>query len=94
MALREAEWGGKAYNANLVCLYLLRICSQDTRVFVFDPARSDKGHEKEVLFASGTRLIFRAERVVRTNYTVHQVTHDLRTKSKPVTFSICEVDVY
>lgn len=93
VALREAEWRGKAYDAGLVCLYLLRVCSSDSKVFVFDPAASDKGNEKEVLFASGATLILRSASILRTDYKV-QRWKDMRTESKPVNFTLCEVDVY
>ncbi|MFP3433577.1 hypothetical protein SB781_27735 [Paraburkholderia sp. SIMBA_061] len=94
VALRQAEWRGKAYDADLVCLYLLHVIAPDTEAFVFDPNASDKGHEKEVLFASGTTLNLRAETAVRNDYIVHRL-KDMRMEmeSKPVTFYVCEVDV-
>lgn len=93
VALREAEWRGKAYDAGLVCLYLLRVCSPDSKVYVFDPAAADKGNEKEVLFASGATLILRSASILRTDYKV-QRWKDMRTESKQVNFALCEVEVH
>jgi hypothetical protein len=92
VALREAEWRGKAYEAGLVCIYLLRVRSSDHKVFVFDPDASDKGNEKEVLLTAGTKLNLRSARVLRNDYTV-QRWKDMRTESKSVPFYLCEVDV-
>lgn len=93
VALREAEWRGKAYDAGLICLYLLHVRSSDHKVFVFDPDASDKGNEKEVLFAAGTRLHLRSTRVLRDNYTVKRWAN-MRTESKSVPFHLCEIDVF
>ncbi|WP_155648081.1 hypothetical protein [Burkholderia cepacia] len=93
VALRSAEWSGKAYEADQVNLYLLRVVSPNTKVFVFDPNGFDKGHEKEVLFASGTKLILRSRYAVREDYQV-SIMKDWRTESKIVKAYLCEVDVY
>jgi hypothetical protein len=93
VALREAEWGGKAFEAGRVCLYLLRICSANAEAFVFDPKASNKGNEKEVLLASEARLVLRSARVVRDDYRVHRP-EGMRTEAKTVPFYICEIDVF
>lgn len=93
VALREAEWRGKAFEAGRVCLYLLHVRASDHKAFVFDPGASDKGSEKEVLFATGTRLNLRSTKLLRNDYAV-QRWKDMRTESKPVPFHLCEVDVF
>lgn len=92
VALRQAEWCGKAFEANVVCLYVLRVCSSTSKVYVFDPQASEKGHEKEVLFGTGATLTLRSARNVRSDYTVHRA-KDYRTESKPVRFIVFEVDI-
>jgi hypothetical protein len=92
VALREAEWRGKAYDAGMVCLYLLRICSSDNKAFVFNPHASDKGSEKEVLFAAGMKLNLRSKKILRNDYTV-QRWKDMQTQSKSVPLYLCEIDV-
>ncbi|KUZ86277.1 hypothetical protein WI40_31785 [Burkholderia ubonensis] len=95
VALREADWDGKAYEANCICIYVLRIASPHARVFVFDPKASEKGNEKEVLFASGVRLIQRSELEVRNDFLVYRVAGDgMQFSSKPVSCYVREVDVY
>jgi len=93
VALREAEWSGKAYESGRICLYLLRICFANTEAFVFNPKASDKGNEKEVLLASGTRLSLRSARIVRDDYRVHRAV-GMHTEAKTAPFYICEVDVF
>lgn len=93
VALREAEWRGKAYEAGRICLYVLRVRSPDHKAFVFNPNASDKGNEKEVLFAAGTTLHLRSAKRLRSDYTV-QRWKDMRTDAKPVPFDLCDVDVF
>lgn len=93
VALRSAEWRGKAYVAGQVDLNLLRVNSSETKAFIFDPNGSEKGHEKEVLFASGTTLILRSRQALRSDYTVCRATNHLRTEEKVVTVYLCEVDL-
>jgi hypothetical protein len=94
VALRSAEWRGKAYEAGQVCLYLLRVISQDTKAFVFDPDASDKGNEKEVLLASGARLIQRQKNEVRRGYNVSRFNTDkMDSESRLVPVYLCVVDV-
>lgn len=93
VALRSAEWRGKAYEADEVNLYLLRVVSPNTKVFVFDPNGFDKGHEKEVLFASGITLILRSRSTVRDDYEVRRA-HGYQMESKIVTAYLCEVEIY
>lgn len=95
VALRSAEWMGKAYNAGQVDLYLLRVASPNTKAFVFDPqGLSEKRHEKEVLFSSGTTLILRSRREVRGNYEVWRMTENFHLSSKKVPIYLCEVDLF
>lgn len=94
VALRSAEWAGKAYNADQVNIYLLRVVSPNTKVFVFDPRGSEKGNEKEVLFASGTTLVLRSRRALRDDYEVSRSIVHFRTEEKTVAAYLCEVDVY
>jgi hypothetical protein len=55
VALRNAEWGGKAYDAGRVDLMVVRVADPKTQAYAY---RQDSahGHEKEVVFASGAQL--------------------------------------
>lgn len=57
VALRNAEWFGKAYDRNRIDLVVLKAVSPSTNAYFY---RLDKehGNEKEVLFASGVKLRF------------------------------------
>ncbi len=55
IALRNAEWIGKAYAANRVDLMIVRVTNPQTNAYVYS-TEGEKGHEKEVVFASGARL--------------------------------------
>lgn len=92
VALREAEYETKAYNAGEVCLYLLSVCSTNTQAFVFNPNSSKKGHEKEVLFASGVTLIQRSKELIRNDYTVRRYI-GMNELKKQVNFYLCKVDL-
>lgn len=59
VALRNAEWAGKAYDAGEVNLIVLRTVNSQTKVFCFRINGTNKGHELEILFAAGAKITFR-----------------------------------
>lgn len=72
VALRNAEWCGKAYDNERIDIMVLRVLSPRTNVYVFKQKGTDKGHEKEVVFASGAKL---------TKVKEHYITHRTAYKS-------------
>lgn len=56
VALRNAEFGGKAYDAGAIHLFVLRATDPTTKTFVFRRSGTKHGHENEVLFAAGAKL--------------------------------------
>jgi hypothetical protein len=56
VALREAEFNGKAYDAGQIHLLVLRIAHPSAKAFVFQRTDTNLGHENEVLFPSSVHL--------------------------------------
>jgi len=55
VALRNAEWKGKAYDAGRLELMVVRVVRPTTRAYIYGREGSH-GYEKEVVFAAGARL--------------------------------------
>jgi len=89
VALRNAEWRGKAYDAGKIELFVLRAVNPQTNVFAFRRKGTKMGNEKEVLFASGAKLILQKCSLVRKNYPVKKCNHP----AKCVPIYVIEVDV-
>lgn len=68
VALRNVEWGAKAYDAGRIDLFVLRIASSTNKVFVFKRRGTSLGHESEVLITSGARLTLVNQTLVRSEY--------------------------
>lgn len=73
VALRNAEWGGKAYDAGVIDLLVLKVTQPYTRVFSYKIKGTDKGNEKEVLFSSGAKLKLIRSETIRCDYKVCKV---------------------
>lgn len=73
VALRNAEWGGKAYDAGVIDLLVLKVVHPYTRIFSYKIKGTDKGHEKEVLFSSGARLKLISSETIMYDYKVCKV---------------------
>lgn len=56
VALRNAEFNDKAFNAGAIDLLVLKAVSPTTRVFSYDINDPNYGHEKEVLFSKGAKM--------------------------------------
>jgi hypothetical protein len=89
VALRNAEWRGKAYDAGQIDLFVLRAVTPQTNVFSFPRKGTKMGNEKEVLFASGAKLILRKRSLVRDDYVVTKYRH----QNKCIPIYVIEVDV-
>jgi hypothetical protein len=88
-ALRNAEWQGKAYDANRIDLFVLCAVEPKTNIFAFPRKGTRMGNEKEVLFASGANLILRNRILIRNDYTVGK--YGFPDKKVPI--YVIEVDV-
>lgn len=73
VALRNAEWGGKAYDAGVIDLLVLKVTQPYTRVFSYKIKGTDKGNEKEVLFSSDAKLKLISSETIRCDYKVCKV---------------------
>lgn len=71
IALRNAEHSLKAFNNNRIDLFILKTVNSKTNCFAFRKNGTNKGHEKEVLFAKNAKLVLTNQFIVRHDYTVY-----------------------
>lgn len=94
VALRNAEWAGKAYDAGVIDLLVLQVTNPVTRVFSYKIKGTNKGHEKEVLFSSGAKLKLIHSEVVRSDYRVCKViSGSARCDEKDVLINVKLVEI-
>ncbi|WP_186192804.1 hypothetical protein ACN262_28675 [Burkholderia gladioli] len=91
IALRSAEWRGKAYDANRVELMVIRVTQPRTKAYLFGP-ESELKHEKEAVFASGAHLKRLRENFIM-DLKVYKVTNGLNTVEKAVPAFVTEVEL-
>lgn len=91
IALRSAEWRGKAYDANRVELMVIRVTRPQTKGYLFGPD-GDLKHEKEIVFASGAHLKRLNEYFIE-DITVYKVTDGLQEVKKVVPAFVTEVEL-
>jgi hypothetical protein len=89
VALRNAEWRAKAYDAGEIDLFVLRVHKPKIRVFAYKRKGTSMGNEKEVLFASGATIRLQKRILIDGNYSVFKVKHPPKT----VPIYVIEVDV-
>lgn len=89
VALRNAEWKGKAYDNNKIEIFILHADNPITNVFAFPRKNTKMGNEKEVLFASGATLIRKASHFIRGDYTVGKY----NCQNKKVPIYVVEIDI-
>lgn len=70
VAMRNAEWRGKAYHDGELNLNVIKVATSKTNAFSFRIRGTKFCHEKEVLFASGAKLTFKSKICVNNSYTV------------------------
>ncbi|MBL0612279.1 hypothetical protein JD508_18805 [Aeromonas jandaei] len=95
MALRNANWNGKAYDAGEINLFVLRVVSPKTKAFIFRIKGTEKGHEKEVLFSSGAKLTLKRKELIDATTVAYKVdpNNNINLLSKPAPSYILEVDI-
>ncbi|WP_244829219.1 hypothetical protein [Caballeronia sp. TF1N1] len=91
VALRNAQWRGKAYDAGRVDLMVVRVTRPKTKAFAYS-LKGNHGNEKEVVFASGATLT-----CVRKTYIadipVSRVTSGIQRVEKNVPAYVIEVEI-
>jgi len=92
IALRNAEWGGKAYHAGKVDLLVLKVTNPKTKAFVYNNKIS-KAIEKEVLFSSGAKLVLKKKEPVKYDHYVGASDGSWGILEKKVPYSLIEVDI-
>lgn len=91
VALRNAEWMGKAYDVGRVDLMLVRVRQPKTPAYACS-RNGDHGNEKEVVFASGAQLTYVAETLV-TDCFVSKTLTDHTVGQKRVPGYVLEVEI-
>ncbi len=94
IALRNAEWRGKGYDAGEIDLFVLRTVNPQTKVFCFRLNGTDKGHEAEVLFAAGAKITLRSKTKIKTGKAYKACSQNTgRLLEKEIPFYLVEVDI-
>lgn len=89
VALRNAEFRAKAYDAGRLDLFVLRVINPTTKAFVFKRKGTKLGHESEVLLASGACLTLKSESLIRSDYRSGKYNHP----DKEIPIYVLDVDV-
>lgn len=92
VALRNAEWMGKAYDEGAVHLFVLEAVKPVTNIYIF-PTKGYLSNEKEVLFSSGARLKIKNKRLIRHDYPVCKIDSNLNEHRKLVPAYVVEMDI-
>lgn len=72
----NGAWRGKYFHENEANLIVLIVKSMSKPAYVFKINRTDKGHEKEVLIASGATLKVISKNLLCSNYEVRAASED------------------
>lgn len=92
VALRNAEWRGKAYDRGQIDIFVLKVKAPSSKVFFYN--LEDKlGNEKEVLFASGAQLRFIRRTQIRDDYCVGKINSDLQEFEKIIPVYVVEAEI-
>jgi hypothetical protein len=93
VALKNAEHRGKAYDSGEIQIFVCRVVNPVTKAFVFRHKGTCMGHEKEVLFKSGAKLVLRNKVLICSNYSVSKVVSGTHLPEKTVPAYVLEVDI-
>lgn len=91
VALRNAEWRGKAYDAGRVDLMVIRVTQPKTKAYAYN-REGNHGNEKEVVFASGAQLT-RVRETHIADIPVSKVTSGSQKEAKVVPAYVVEVKI-
>lgn len=78
VALNNALHNGKAFDRNVLELFVVTVCSEHVPAFVFRTRGANLAHEHEVLLPSGIRLELKGELYLRDDFEVHKYQHEAR----------------
>lgn len=92
IALRSAEWLGKAYETGEIHILVFRVSNPLTKAYVFSN-KGDFGNEKEVLFSSGAKLEIKNKTLIRNDYRVYKIDVNDRELIKLVPAYVLEIDI-
>ncbi|HCG7383863.1 TPA: hypothetical protein NJ378_004723 [Vibrio parahaemolyticus] len=95
MACQNAEWRGKAYDSGELHLMMFRVVNPQTKAFCFKIKGTNKGHEKEVLFASGAKLVLRKKTLIKNDGTAYKACDQYagNVLKKSIPFYLLEIDI-
>lgn len=93
VALRNAEWRGKAYESGELHILIIRIVRPSPKAFIF-PRGGELGNEKEVLISPRSIMRVMKKIHVTNDYRVCKVDGSLNQTEKLVPAYCFEVDVY
>ncbi|MFN3792364.1 hypothetical protein [Massilia sp.] len=91
VALRNAEWRGKAYDAGRVDLMVVRVAQPKTKAYAYG-REGNHGNEKEIVFASGAQLKHVRETHI-ADVAVRKVISGIREHEKVVPAYVIEVEI-
>ncbi|ELO4023035.1 hypothetical protein ACXQF3_001062 [Vibrio fluvialis] len=92
VALRNAEWGGKAYDNGEIHLCVLKVSDAKTNAFVF-PLDGEMNNEKEVLFAESAKLTIISKELIRSDYSVYKSDGYFNTTEIKVPAYLVQIEV-
>lgn len=81
VALDNADWRGKSWDAGRLDLIVIHVKSPVTPAFIFDKELEGHGHELEVLFASGAKLHFIDETLLCSDWEAYKNDHNIKNIS-------------
>lgn len=96
IALRNAEFNGKAYDENEINIFILKITNAQTKVFSFNFKQkgTNFSHEKEILFASKANIkIIQKTKIIENKKVSKYDKETCKNLEKTVPAYITEVEI-
>lgn len=91
VALRNAEWEAKAFDAGWLDLIVLRVTAPQSKAYLYPP-QGDWKHEKEIVFAKGARLRLLSHKKI-ADKTVYKGGTTYQTISKKIPVYVLEAEI-
>ncbi|EPK3037653.1 hypothetical protein B9Y25_05980 [Acinetobacter baumannii] len=92
VALRNAEWKGKAYDEGKIDIFVIRVVDPKTNIYFYN-LNEILGNEKEVLFASGATLRLISRKLIRDDFLVNKGIGVCEIVSKKVPIYVLEIEI-
>ncbi|WP_445357925.1 hypothetical protein [Microbulbifer sp. ANSA005] len=93
IALRNAMWRGKAFDAGELHLLLIQVTGPEVKAFATRFKGTSKGHEKEVVFAPGATISLKNKTLVSDCYEIRKMNKDLSEELKNISVFILEAKI-